>query len=186
MPVTAETYRRIALEDPEGQWELHHGRLREKPAMSFRHNDSMAELGFQIRPQLDPKQYRLRVNAGRVKRTDESYYIPDVMVFPTSLAKEFRDRPDVLEVYEAPLPFVAEGWSPSTGDYDVDSKLPEYQRRGDFEIWRLHPFERTVTAWRRRPDGTYDELQFAGGKIQLHALPNVVVDLDALFTTVDR
>lgn len=85
MPVTAETYRRVALEDPEGHWELYHGQLREKPAMSFRHNDSMVELGYQIRPQLDPSQYRVRVNAGRVKRTDESYYVPDVMVFPTSL-----------------------------------------------------------------------------------------------------
>ncbi len=30
MPVSEQTYRVVALEDPEGQWELHRGRLREK------------------------------------------------------------------------------------------------------------------------------------------------------------
>ncbi|MEP6871059.1 MAG: hypothetical protein ABI939_04320 [Anaerolineaceae bacterium] len=33
-----------------------------------------------------------------------------------------------------PLPFVAEVWLPSTGEYDVDEKFPQYQRRGDLEI----------------------------------------------------
>ena len=47
-----------------------------------------------------------------------------------------------LEVYEGPLPLVVEVWSASTGNYDVESKLLEYQRRGDLEIWRLHPYER--------------------------------------------
>jgi len=186
MPVTAETYRRVALEDPEGHWELHRGRLLEKPGMSFRHNDAMVELGYQLRPQLDPRQYRVRVNAGRVKRSDDTYYIPDVIVFPTALADQIRDRPDILEVYDAPLPFVAEIWSPSTGNYDVDSKLPEYQRRGDLEIWRLHPFERTLTVWRRQPDGSYDVTRYTGGTVRLHALPTVMVDLDALFEAADR
>jgi Uma2 family endonuclease len=181
MPVTQETYERVALEDPEGHWELHRGRLRQKPPMSFRHNDATVELGFQLRRQIDPTRFRVRVNAGRLRRTDETYYIPDVMVFPTSLAERIRDRPDILEVYDAPLPFVAEIWSPSTGDYDVDEKVPEYQRRGDREIWRMHPFERTLTIWRRQADGSYAETIVRGGKIQLSALPSVVVDLDALF-----
>jgi Uma2 family endonuclease len=54
-----------------------------------------------------------------------------------------------LEIYDEPLPLVAEVWSPSTGGYDVLAKLPEYRRRGDTEIWLLHPYERTLTAWRR-------------------------------------
>jgi Uma2 family endonuclease len=59
-----------------------------------------------------------------------------------------------LEYYEQPLPLVVEVWSPSTGEYDIDSKLPEYQARGDKEIWRLHPYERTVRSWQRQPDGS--------------------------------
>ena len=91
------------------------------------------------------------------------------------------DRPGVLEVYAGPLPLVVEVWSPSTGDYDVEEKFPEYQRRGDEEIWCIHPYERTLHDWWRQPDGTYAETVFTGGKVQPVALPGVTVDLDALF-----
>jgi Uma2 family endonuclease len=72
-------------------------------------------------------------------------------------------------------------WPRSTGDYDVEEKLPEYQRRGDLEIWRLHPYERTLTAWRRQPDGSYTETIYTGGVVHPVALPGVAIDLDALF-----
>lgn len=181
MPVSARTYTAIALEDPEGQWELHRGRLREKPAMSFTHNQMMFELAFQLRSQLDPRTYGVRANSGRVRRTDETYYIPDVFVLPLALAEWIRDRPDVLEVYEEPLPLIVEVWSPSTGDYDIDAQLPEYQRRGDLEIWRLQPFERKLTVWRRQPDGSYAVAEYTSGTVQPVALPGVTIDLDALF-----
>jgi len=181
MPLTEQTYHRIALEDPEGQWELHRGRLREKPSMTFAHNDGMFEMGRQLGNQLDRRHFRVRVNAGRVRRADETSYIPDVCVLPIQLTDPFRERSDVLEVYDAPLPFVAEVWSPSTGDYDIDAKLPEYRKRGDLEIWRLHPFDRELTVWRRQPNGEYTESVFTGGIVEVQSLPGVSVDLDALF-----
>ncbi|HEY7036431.1 MAG TPA: Uma2 family endonuclease [Thermomicrobiales bacterium] len=181
MPVTEETYRRVALEDPEGHWELHNGRLREKPAMCYAHNFTMTYLGGQLIAQLDPKEFQVRINAGHLQRTGETCYIPDIIAFPTALADRLRDRPDALETYEVALPFVSEVWSLSTGGYDVDKKLPEYMKRGDLEIWRLHPFERTLTAWRRQPDGTYSESVYRGGLVQPVALPGVAIDLDALF-----
>lgn len=181
MPITEQTYRRVALEDPEGHWELHGGRLREKPSMSYAHNFTMTYLGGQFIAQLDPKEFQVRINAGHLQRTDEVYYIPDIIVFPTALADRIRNRPNALETYDVPLPFVGEVWSPSTGGYDVDKKIPEYMRRGDLEIWRLHPFERTLTAWRRQPDGTYQETVYRGGFVQPVAIPGVTIDLDALF-----
>ncbi len=87
----------------------------------------------------------------------------------------------MLEWYDAPLPLVVEIWSPSTGDYDVDAKLPEYQRRGDLEIWRLHPYDRTLSAWRRAPDGSYSEHRYTGGTVQPVALPGVTINLDDVF-----
>lgn len=81
-----------------------------------------------------------------------------------------------------PLPLVVEVSSPSTGDYDVDTKLPEYQRRGDLEIWRVHPYDHALTAWRRQPDGSYLEMGHTGGGVRPVALPGVAIDLDALFT----
>ena len=182
MPVSQQTFQAVAIEDPEGHWELHRGRLREKPAMSFRHNQALFLLDRQLVMQLDPREFYVRTNTARVRRTDETYFIPDLFVIPAALVGPERDRPDVLEVYDAPLPLVVEVWSPSTGGYDVDAKLPEYQRRGDREIWRLHPFERTLTAWRRQADGSDGERIFHGGVVQPGALPEVTIDLDALFT----
>jgi Uma2 family endonuclease len=181
MPITAETYRLIALEDPEGRWELHRGSLREKPSMSYDHNYSMIELGTQLRIQINPKEFEVRINAGRVSRIDETFYIPDVYVIPKDFTLKFRGQYDLLEIYEAALPFVVEIWSGSTGDYDIDAKLPEYQRRGDHEIWRLHPYERSLTRWRRQTDGSYDKDVIQGGRVTLSALTNVTIDLDALF-----
>jgi Uma2 family endonuclease len=181
MPVTEETYRCLASEDPERKWELHDGELREKPDMSAEHNDAMFYLGHLLQQQLDRTQFRLRVNAGRIRRPRKTWYIPDVAVIPTEIELAQRGRPGSLEVYNEPLPLVVEIWSPSTGDYDVNTKFPDYRQRGDLEIWRLQLFERTLTVWRRQPDGSYDEEIFRGGIVRPVALPNVAIDLDLFF-----
>jgi Uma2 family endonuclease len=103
------------------------------------------------------------------------------MVVPIAAVRRLFERPRQLEVYDEPLPFVAEFWSPSTGNYDVDEKIEEYKKRGDREIWRPHPFERTVIARHRQPDGTYTKTVYRGGVVRLVALPNVTIDLDDLF-----
>jgi Uma2 family endonuclease len=182
MSVSETTYRQIALEDPSGHWELHCGRLRQKPDMSFEHNYVTTQLFLALARQLDERVHSVRANMGHVRRTSQNYYIPDVYVVPTDLVRAGRaERPNDLEVYERPLPLVVEVWSPSTGDYDADEKLPEYQRRGDLEIWRIHPYEGTLTAWRRQSDGRYTETLYRGGSVQPVALSGVTIDLDALF-----
>ncbi|MDP9366619.1 MAG: Uma2 family endonuclease [Chloroflexota bacterium] len=181
MPITAETYERIALEDPEGRWELHRGRLRGKPGMSFAHNQTIDRLSGQFYRQLDISLYAIRINHGHVNRTDETYYIPDLFVVPLGLDNQDWTLRNVLETYGQPLPLVVEVWSPSTGGYDVDAKFPEYQRRGDIEIWRIHPFDRVLTAWRRQPSGEYAVLEYRDGTVEPVALPGVKIDLDALF-----
>ena len=182
MPVTIQTYRTVALEDPERQWELLRGHLMEKPAMSVSHNRIMARLTHQLARQIDVDRFEVRTNTGRLRYADETYFIPDVHIVPVTLfALEEREESASLEVIGAAMPFVAEVWSPSTGGYDVDRKLPEYQRRGDAEIWRIHPYDRTVTIWRRQLDGAYEESTATGGRIHLSELPEVIVDLDDLF-----
>ena len=181
MAVSERTYEAVALEDPHGLWELWDGRLREKPGMSFEHGDAMGELGYFLRRQLDGGRYRVHYNHARARRSDTTVFIPDVAVIPIEYVDPLRGRPGTLEIYDGPLPFVAEIWSPSTGDYDVDAKLPEYQRRGDLEIWRLHAYDRTVTAWRRQPDGRYEEAFYRGGVVPVLSLPGVTIDLDELF-----
>ncbi|MGI8550772.1 MAG: Uma2 family endonuclease [Dehalococcoidia bacterium] len=180
--ITEQTYEEIAMREPDEQWELHRGELRSKPTdMTFEHNQGARTLGFCLQSQLGMRDYIVSINLGRASRPVTTYYIPDIMVIPQALTAHFRERPRTLEAYRNPLPLVVEVWSPSTGYYDVDEKLPEYQRRGDLEIWRIHPYERTLIAWRRQPDGSYSESLYRGGTIQPVVLPGAKVDLDALF-----
>jgi Uma2 family endonuclease len=226
MPVSDHIYKQVALEDPDGHWELACGRLRGKPGMTIEHNDIMATLAEELILQLDRREYRVRTDGPRLRVSGGSYYLPDVCVIPHALVeRKRREAPRELEVYEQPMPLVVEVWSPSPGPaapggrtrsadragvgargfggvpqisssrggagnrrpeqgalaYDVEEKLREYQRRGDLEIWRLHPYERTLTTWRRQPDGGYQESTIRGGAVQPVALPGVTIELGALF-----
>lgn len=180
MPVTEKTFRQVALQDPEGHWELHCGYLRRKPGMSIEHNEIMSDLHYMLMEQLDRNKFRVRSNAGHVRHSAQSYYIPDVFVIPVELQRSLWGTRR-LEWYAAPLPLVVEIWSPSTGEYDVETKLRQYQQRGDIEIWRIHPYERTLIAWRRQPDGSYAESLYSGVTVAPVALPGVTIDLDHLF-----
>lgn len=181
MPVSAETYERVALEDGDEQWELDCGRLRKKPLMTTEHQSSMDLLAGQCYRQLDPSEYRIRVNSGRLRISTGTFYVPDLCVIPTAMVLRLKERPGTFEVYTDAVPFVVEIWSPSTGEYDVDTKLLEYQWRGDAEIWRPHPYEHTVVAWRRGADVSYTETILTGGIVQLAALPHVSIDIEAIF-----
>lgn len=176
------TVEEIMLTEAGRFLELHRGQLRKKPTdMSENHNRLISRLHGQLFVQLDSALFEIRTNAGRVRRGDDTYYIPDLYVVPIVGENTVRGRPYQLEVFDRPLPLVVEAWSPSTGTYDVNEKLPEYQRRGDLEIWRIHPEELTLTVWRRQPDGRYVDAAYRAGPIELVALPGIVVDLDLLF-----
>ena len=180
MVVSSKTFEQLVLEDSDRHWELHHGRLVEKPAMTWEHNITARNLIADLSAQFNRGAYQVAGNAGHVSRPEESYYIPDVFVIPRDMPRRLR-QPRRMEAYPEPLPLVVEIWSPSTGAYDVDGKLPEYQQRGDREIWRIHPYERTLIAWRRQPDGSYTETLFTEGSIEPVALPDVRIDLASLF-----
>jgi Uma2 family endonuclease len=182
MPISKATYERVALEDPEGQWELVCGRLRSKPGMATEHNRAAQRLHRQLVLQLDERDYAVSLNASRLRISSGSYYIPDLVVIPDAVQRRLIEtRPGRLEIYDEPMPLVVEVWSPSTGDYDVEEKLIEYQRRGDLEIWRIHPYAHTLTIWRRLESGEYERSVHPGGRIPLSYLPGVTIDLDRLF-----
>jgi len=149
--------------------------------MTSDHNWLGQKLGYMLLSQLDWSTYQVRTDAGRVRRPGGTYFIPDVFVVPTALVRPLLGRSDILEVFDQPLPLIVEVWSPSTGDYDVEEKLAIYRQRGDLEIWFIHPYERTLTGWRRLPDGNYETTMFLEGRVSPIALPEVIIDLEALF-----
>ena len=177
--ISEEQYQRFVLSGVQGSWELHDGRLVEKPRVTFRHGQIPMLLGHFLLSQLDRDVYEV-VSELRVRRPGATVFMPDLLVVPTAYSAEIRDRP-VLAIFSDPLPLVVEVWSPSTGDYDVDAKVPIYQQRGDLEIWRIHPYERTLTTWIRQADGSYLETTYREGIIHPVALAGVIIDLDELF-----
>ena len=179
--VTRETYEEFACSESDRRLEWHKGMLREKPAMSFRHSQALHDLYDLIRDQTERTEYLVRMNFSRVYHPGQFSYIPDLLVVPMSLVLAFRDRGEALEAYADPSPLIVEIWSPSTGDYDINEKIPAYQARGDLEIWRIHPGEQSITAWRRQPDGTYSKTVHREGSISISSLSGVAVDLDVLF-----
>lgn len=178
--IDERTYKQFVLSGAGGTWELHDGRLVEKPGMSWDHGDIVSLLSFFLQQQLNRAEYRVRINEGRLSKPGDTIFIPDIAVVPAAYGDEFRGRPG-LAIFTRPLPFVVEVWSPSTGEYDVDAKIPVYKARGDLEIWRIHPYERTLTRWVRQAEETYAESLHRGGVLSPIPLPGVTIDLDHLF-----
>lgn len=173
-------YLDFVLAVPEGAWELHDGQLVEKPGVSWEHGGIVMVLGHDLLDQLDPREFRVFTEL-RVRRTSATVFLPDLMVVPTRYGREFAGRPGALAVFSDPLPLVVEVWSATTEDYDVDTKIPVYKQRGDLEIWRIHPYERTLKRWVRQGDGSYEESMVRGGIVATVAVSGVTIDLDRLF-----
>ncbi len=181
MPVTQETFEQVVLKEPGRQWELHEGHLREKPPMTFGHNRVTILLGAPYLQQVDLRRFDLRIGHGHVEHPERSYYIPDLFVVPLERTIPESASADTVNFYREPVLLVVEVWSPSTGGYDVDTKLPEYRAGGDLETWRVHPYDRTLTVWRRQTDGSYAQSIHRRGVVEPVALLDVRIDLDALF-----
>jgi Uma2 family endonuclease len=179
--MSEEAYRELALGDPGGRWELAGGRPREKPWMSVTHSRVTMNLVAQLLRQLDWNIFRVTAGLARLRVSSGTYHMPDVVVIPAEAVRSLEANPFALDVYLDPLPLVVEVWSPSTGNYDVNEKIPGYQQRGDLEIWRIHPYERTLTAWRRQPNGDYVQTIYDGGIARPQPLPQVAIDLGELF-----
>jgi Uma2 family endonuclease len=182
MPVSEETYERVALEDDETKWELVCGRLVAKPPKTTEHEDVSRTLLHFLGLRVSWAEYSVGQESPKLRVQSGNYRIPDVCVIPRGLIRRRKQElPARLEVYEQPMPLVVEVWSPSTGDVDRTDKLREYLERGDLEIWHIEPYQRTLTAWRRQPDGGYAETHYTGGPVEIASLPGVVIDLDTLF-----
>ena len=180
MAVSPATYEQVALEDDDATWEYVCGRLREKPAMIQAHNDVAFTSPTTWRRNWTARCSRYAAT-GRLQTHARNAYVADVAVVPVE-ASRVHAGTGRLENYTGPLPFVAEVWSPSTGGYDIATKIPDYIERGDEVIWRGHPYEKSVRAWTRETDGSYCETEHSGGRAPIASLAGVSIELDVLFS----
>jgi Uma2 family endonuclease len=174
-------YRELALMGENRRLELFRGHLREKPAVSVDHSYVAMNLVELLLKQLERDQYRVSLGQARLRVTSDTYYVPDVTVIPSALVQALRATPRMLDAYAEPMPLVVEIWSPSTGDHDLNVKLADYRQRGDQEIWYIHPYQRTITAWRRRQEQSYAESVYRTGTVRAESLPDFEFDVDVLF-----
>src|SRR5581483_2884921 len=100
MPVSAETYKRVVLEDTDRIWELVCGRLREKPPMTTEHAQHGRTLGAMLIRQVDLRSFTVGINNGRLRTSTGSYYVPDVVVIPMPYVRRLLERPGTFEVYD--------------------------------------------------------------------------------------
>jgi Uma2 family endonuclease len=89
-----EEFERLALEDPDGKWELWNGRPCRKPVMTLEHDEVADNLAFALQLQIDRRRFRVRVDKGRVPRRSGRYFIPDIYVIPIELSERRRGRTD--------------------------------------------------------------------------------------------
>ena len=178
--MSEQEYEAFVLSGAEGTWELHDGRLVEKPALSGRHGTVVSRLARQLLAQLDAAEYEVRINDGRLRAPGETILVPDLLVAPAGSGARVTGLSG-LTILATPVPLIVEVWSPASGGYDVDAKIPVYQQRGDLEIWRIHPEERTLTSWVRQADGTYQETIYQVGAMPPLNLRGVPTGRDGRF-----
>jgi hypothetical protein len=94
--ISEQEYRELALSDTDHLWELWDGVPREKPSMSMRHDNVSFRLGHFLQIQLDWDEYRVNVNGGKTRLSPRSYYIPDVVVIPSTYQLRRRDEAEGL------------------------------------------------------------------------------------------
>lgn len=176
--MTEQEYREFALTDEGHLYELWDGVPVEKPGLSFDHDVVAFFLGHLLQLQLDRHDYVVNVNGGKARRSERYFFIPDVVVIATAYGQYLRGNPRGFNAHADPLPLVVEIWSRTTAAYDYAVKLQAYRERGDLEIWYIHPYERTLTTWRKQPDGSYVEELYQGGLVSVASLPGVTIDFD--------
>jgi Uma2 family endonuclease len=171
----------MVLAHPGSKLEMLDGEWREKPTMTIPHNLAQVRLVRQLVPQIDFDRFDLRIDNVHLARPNSTFFIPDVCILDSPGNRAIGETMAGLETITVPCLLVAEIWSPTTGAFDLSQKIPEYIARGDREIWLLHPYDLTLTAWRQQPDGQYEKSTYQGGNVELMSIPGIVIDLAALF-----
>jgi Uma2 family endonuclease len=111
-----------------------------------------------------------------VKFSDDNIVEPDIIFI----------RKDRLHIFTyanviAPPDLVMEALSPSTRNVDLRIKFDLYARMGVPEYWVADPLIPRLTIYVLTPQGTYERVVPEGRRLRSRVLPDLVIDLDAIF-----
>jgi Uma2 family endonuclease len=156
--------------------------IKEPPAPTWRHQEVVSELCYQLRTALEGTPRRafvapLDVRLPKAGTADDQV---DTVVQPDVLIVRDRRNFDDRGLCGAP-DWVAEVLSPSTASHDKIIKRAAYERAGVRELWLIHPTDRKLTIYRLKA-GHYGKatiLQLKG-RTRITAVPGVSIDWDPL------
>jgi Uma2 family endonuclease len=97
-----------------------------------------------------------------VRASGTTILIPDLLVARAASGSSDAGRSTPI-TYAQPLPLIVEVQAPPRDGYDVAARVRIYQQRGDREIWRIDPTDRTLTTWVQQPYGAYTETIYQFG-----------------------
>jgi Uma2 family endonuclease len=161
--------------------------VREPPSPTWRHQDLVGGLYYQIRGALEGKLSRVCAAPldVRLPRSDEADERIDTVVQPDLFIVCEGNRLDTRGLRGAP-DWLAEVLSPGTASHDLTKKLPVYERAGVREVWLVHPTDLIVTIYRLE-EGRYGcpTIQALKGRTSLTAVPGVTIDWDRLVAHLD-
>lgn len=162
------------------RYEIIDGGLLVSPAPSQKHQRLSGRLHLVVGPHVE------------TRGLGEVYYAPvDVRLGPNDIVQPdlLFIRRDRLDIYrdnpvEGPPDLVIEILSPANRSVDLVHKAALYARAGVRGYWIADPEEPSVRIFVLR-DGRYEEILPENGFLRSTVLPDLVIDLAALFANLD-
>jgi Uma2 family endonuclease len=176
--------------DDSERWELIEGEVYNmSPAPSDEHQDVAWEIAGQIRNFLKDKKCKGRFAPydvtfpEAVKDNDKIIDVvqPDISVICDT------DKIDKKGCHGAP-DFIIEILSPSTASKDTIIKKELYEKNGVKEYWIIDPFHKIITVHLLGDDNKYgaSKIYDGKGKVEVKTLPELVIDFDDVFTSIEK
>jgi Uma2 family endonuclease len=174
-----------SLTMPENRFEeIVHGESRIMPPPNRKHVDLIDELLNILLHGIDTRKYRVTASGAGlgIERVPLTYRIPDLMVFRAEAYR--RDRVETAEndpyIWTVP-DLIVECLSPANRKGSIRELLADYTGIAAPEVWLLDPKPAGFTSYRYESGALRQALAMERGRVTPLLLPNVTVDLDALW-----
>jgi Uma2 family endonuclease len=178
-----------SLTMPENRFEeIVHGESRIMPAPNKNHAYLIARLLTVLTRQLDDSEYQiLSHGAGLgIERVPLTYRLPDLMVFRTESLDRDRAETAGNDPYIWTVPdLIVECLSPSNRKGSILGLLADYARIAVPEVWLFDPKPHQFTSYGFESGVLKPRLATESGLMTPMLLPNVAVDLAALWAAFD-